>query len=144
MLTFPPDSSFLIQIVSFLLLLAALRRLAFDPILNVLEEREKRTHGQMAEAEAMRAAASDGAQKYEAALQDVRRKVSQENEAARQQIQAEQQRQLAAAHQAAEADLAKLRTDLAAQVQAARASLSVEAGALAALMAERVSGRSLA
>ncbi|HUI26637.1 MAG TPA: ATP synthase F0 subunit B [Candidatus Kryptonia bacterium] len=144
MLTFPPDFSFVIQIVSFLLLWAALKRLAFDPILRVIEERERRTHGGMAEAEALRSAAQAAEQQYDGALHDVRHAALVDAETVRQQAEAEHNRQIAAARHDADVELAKLRADIAAQVQQAQASLSTEARAIAALMAERVTGRSLA
>ena len=144
MLTFPPDFSFVIQIVSFLLLWAALKRLAFDPMMHVIEEREQRTHGGMAEAEALRAAAQAAEQQYENALRDVRHAVLVDAESARQQSEAEQNRQIAAARHDADVEQAKLRADIATQVQRAQATLSNEARSIAALMAERITGRSLA
>ena len=144
MLTFPPDSSFVIQIVSFLLLWVALKRLAFDPMLHVLEQREQRTQGGMAEAESLRGAAQLAEQQYETSLRNVRQAVLREAEAAHQQAVAEQQRQLAAARQQADAELAQLRAEIAAQVQQAQAGLTAEAHVIAALVAERVSGRRLA
>ncbi|HVN85348.1 MAG TPA: ATP synthase F0 subunit B [Candidatus Binatia bacterium] len=144
MLTFPPDFSFVIQIVSFLLLWAALKRLAFDPMLQLLEEREKRTRGGMEEAEALRNAAQNAQERYEADLHGVRQAVLADRDRARQRAEAEGQQQLAAARSDAEADLAVLRADIRSEVERAQASLTAEARAIAALMAERVSGRSLA
>ena len=144
MLTFPPDITFVIQIISFLLLWAALKRLAFDPMLDLLAEREKRTHGGMEEAEVMRAAAQSAQQQYETTLRDLRHAVLVDAEAARQRGANEGQQQLATARSDADAELVKLRADLRAQVERAQVSLAAEAKAIAALMAERVSGRSLA
>jgi len=45
MLTFPPDYTFLVQIVSFLILWQLLRRLAWAPMLRLLEERDERRIG---------------------------------------------------------------------------------------------------
>lgn len=143
MLTFPPDFSFVIQIISFLLLWAALKRLAFDPMLRLLAERERRTHGGLAEAESTRAAAQAAEQQYDAALRDVRHAVLIDADAARQQAEIEHHRQIATARQAADSELAALRADIASQTRQAQTSLTAEARAIAALMAERVTGRSL-
>ncbi|MBI4515155.1 MAG: hypothetical protein HY699_04980 [Deltaproteobacteria bacterium] len=144
MLTFPPDFSFVIQIVSFLLLWAALKRLAFDPMLEVLAQREARTQGNQAAAEQLRAGAAAAEEQYQAALREVRHAVLQDSEAARKRAEEAHQRELNAARAEAEAELGRLRQDIAGQVAQAQTTLAAEARAIAALMAERVSGRSLA
>lgn len=144
MLTFPPDFSFIVQIISFLLLWAALKRLTFDPVMRVLEQREERTRGGLAEAEHCRAAARSAEAEYEQSLRQVRQSVSQEADAARKEAAAEQQRQMAAARAAADEELTRMRREIATQVEEARKSLSEEARSIATQMAERVSGRSLA
>jgi F-type H+-transporting ATPase subunit b len=144
MLTFPPDFSFVIQIVSFLLLLAALKRLAFEPVLHVLDERAARTQGALAQAEQLTAQAHGAEEKYATSLRYVRQQVLVEAESARKRAQDEQRRELTSARAAADAELATLRTDIAAQVTRAQATLANEARTIGALMAERVSGRRLA
>lgn len=144
MLTFPPDFSFVIQVISFLLLWAALKRLAFDPILGVLAQREARTTGNLKTAESLRAEAQATEEKYETSLRYVRQTVLVESDAARKRVETEQQRELTAAREAADADLAKLRADIGVQVAAARQTLTGEARAIGALMAERITGRRLA
>jgi len=144
MLTFPPDFSFVIQVVSFLLLWAALKRLAFDPILGVLAQREARTLGNLKTAETLRLEAQAVEEKYETSLRYVRQTVLVESDAARKRNETEQQRELTNAHEAAEAELAKLRADISAQVAAAQQTLAGEARAIGALMAERITGRRLA
>lgn len=144
MLTFPPDYTFVIQIVSFLLLWAALKRLTFDPMLRVLDQRDERTRGSQQEAEQLRLSAQSAAQEYESSLRQVRHSALQESESERKRAAEEQQRLLNAARAEADAELAKLRADLVAQVAQAQTTLAVEAHAIAALMAERATGRSLA
>jgi len=144
MLTFPPDYTFVIQIISFLLLWAALKRLTFDPMLRVLEQRDERTRGSQQEAEQLRLGAQTAAQEYESSLRQVRHSVLRESEIERKRAEEEQQRLLNAARAEADAELARLRSDLASQVAQAEKSLAVEAQAIAALMAERATGRSLA
>lgn len=144
MLTFPPDYTFVIQIISFLLLWAALKRLTFDPMLRVLEQRDERTRGSQQQAEQLRLSAQTAAEEYESSLRQVRHSALQEGEIERKRAAEEQQRLLNAARAEADAELARLRSDLASQVAQAEKSLAVEAQAIAALMAERATGRSLA
>ena len=76
MLTFPPDSSFLIQIVLFILLWIGLKRLLFDPVMHVLEARDARTSGLNREAAAMKASAEQSAAEYERRMHEVRHQIS--------------------------------------------------------------------
>ena len=144
MLTFPPDISFVVQIISFLLLWFGLKRLLFDPILQVLETRHARTVGTSREAAEIRAAADLAAADYERRMQEVRRTLGRESEAARAETQTEERRLLAEARERANTQLQQLRESLARRAAAARPALASEARELAARVIERVVGRSLA
>ena len=144
MLTFPPDSSFLIQIVSFLVLWFGLKRLLFDPVMHVLEERESRTTGARRQAAELAAAAEVSAAEYERRLHEVRAALNVQAEAARQAAQAEEQRVLSEARDQASAQLARLRESLNAQTQAARPAVASEAREVAARIVQQVIGRPLA
>jgi F0F1-type ATP synthase membrane subunit b/b' len=50
MIAFPPDITFVIQIISFFVLWFGLKRLLFDPVLQVVDERKARTVGVREEA----------------------------------------------------------------------------------------------
>ncbi len=143
MLTFPPDITFVIQIVSFFVLWFGLKRLAFDPIQQVLEERERRTEGARRAAEEMRAAAQVSSSEYERRMQDLRVELAREGEGARAATQNEQRRLLAEARERAGAQVQEVRERLATEAEAARATLSIEARSLAARMVERIAGRSM-
>jgi F-type H+-transporting ATPase subunit b len=144
MLTFPPDISFLIQIASFLVLWFALKRLLFDPVLHVLEEREARTTGARKQAAADRAQADLSAAEYERRMHDVRLALVADAEAARNAARAEERRVVTEARDHANAQLTRLRESLAAQVQAAAPVVTAEAEGLAARIVEQVVGRPLA
>ncbi len=144
MLTFPPDSSFIIQIVSFLVLWFGLKRLLFDPVLHVLEERESRTTGARRQAEEIKAAAETSAAEYDRRLHEVRGTLTAQAEASRQATQAEEQRVLSEARSHAGAQLARLRESLQAQAEAARPGVAAAAREVAADIVERVVGRRLA
>jgi F0F1-type ATP synthase membrane subunit b/b' len=129
MLAFPPDISFFIQIASFLILWVGLKRLLFDPVLHLLEEREARTAGAYRDASNMRAAADTSAA---------------DTEAARTATQTQEQRVVSEARAQASTQLLQLRESLARQAAAARPALGSEARELAAQILERVVGRPLA
>jgi F-type H+-transporting ATPase subunit b len=143
MLTFPPDSSFVIQIVLFLALWFGLKRLLFDPFQQVLVTREARTSGTTHAAAQMRQAANLAKQEYERRMHAVRQTLAAEAAAAHAAAQAAEQEVLTAARQQASAQLAELRDNLNQQAAAARSALAAEARGLAANLFERVVGRPL-
>src|SRR5512139_4188687 len=144
MLTFPPDITFVIQIVSFVVLWFGLKRLAFDPIQQVLDERERRTDGARRAADEMRAAAQVSSGEYDRRMQGLRVELAREAEAARAATQHEQRQVLAAARDRAGAQVQEVRDRLAAEAEAARPTLAAEARTLAARIVERIAGRSVA
>ena len=144
MLTFPPDITFVIQIISFVVLWFGLKRLAFDPIQQVLDERHRRTEGARRAADEMRAAAQVASGEYERRMQDLRVELGRDAEAARAATQNEQRRLLAEARDRAGVQVQEVRDRLAAETEAARATLAAEARTLAARIVERIAGRSIA
>jgi F-type H+-transporting ATPase subunit b len=143
MLTFPPDITFVIQIVSFLVLWFGLKRLLFDPMVQLLEERDRRTTGARAEAQGLNAAAESSRAEYERRLLDVRHALLADAETARHATASEEQRVLSEARREAGVRLAQLRESLGRQAEGARPALAGEARHIAARMLERVAGRAL-
>jgi len=144
MLTFPPDSSFLVQIVLFVLLWIGLKRLLFDPVMHVLEARDARTSGLNREAAAMKASAEQSAGEYERRMHEVRHQISAEAEGQRAAAHTEERQLIAEARQEASSRLMQLRETLAGEAEAARAALGVEARDLSVRMLERVVGKKIA
>ena len=144
MLTFPPDISFVVQIVSFFILWLGLKRLLFDPMVHVLEQREARTSGARDAAAEMTAAAQLSQTEYERRMQAVRQTLSAEAAATRTTNQAEEQRLLSEARAQAGTQLTQLRDSLRRQADEARPALATEARDLATRIMERVVGRPLA
>jgi F-type H+-transporting ATPase subunit b len=144
MLTFPPDSSFLIQIVLFVLLWIGLKRLLFDPVMHVLEARDARTSGLNREATAMKASAEQSAGEYERRMHEVRHEISAEAEAERTAAHTEERQLIAEARQRASSRLMQLRETLAGEAEVARAALAAEARDLSVRMFERAVGKKIA
>jgi F-type H+-transporting ATPase subunit b len=144
MLTFPPDISFVVQIISFVVLWFGLKRLLFDPTLHVLEARERRTTGELHAADGLRKAAELSAAEYEQRMQQLRVKLGSDAEATFKTIAAEERKILSDARDQAGTQLMQLRERLARQASDARPALASEAHSLAGKMLERVLGRTVA
>lgn len=144
MLTFPPDHTFLIQIVLFFVLWIGLKKLLFDPVMALLEAREARTTGAKAAAAQTRSATEMSAAEYEHKMQEARQQASRDAAVVRTATAAEEQRLLETAREEATRHLAVLRENLARQADAARPALDGEVQQLATRMVERIAGRSLA
>jgi F-type H+-transporting ATPase subunit b len=143
MLKIPPDYTFLLQIALFAVLWFGLKRLLFDPMVALLEERERRTSGARAEATRITAAVQDSGAEYDRRMQEVRRTLQAEADAARSTIVAEEQKILAEARNQASAQFEQMHNDLTRLADSARPALATEAQDLAAQMLERIAGRSL-
>ena len=144
MLTFPPDISFVVQIVSFLVLWFGLKRLLFDPAQSVLEERERRTVGERSAADGLRKAAEVSAADYERRMRELRLKLGGDAEATLNAIRTEERKILSDARDQASAQLMQLRDSLGRQASDARPALASEAKTLAGQMVDHVIGGTLA
>lgn len=133
------DSSFVVEIVSFLILWAILKRLLFDPMLHVLDEREKRTVGNLKAAEELREQAMSLRNQHETSIHAVHRSVSEQAEESRKAALETERQVITEARDAAAAKLNKARSEIADQVEVARQRLSSQALDLA----ERVAGKIL-
>jgi len=138
------DSSFLVEIVSFLILWAILKRLLFDPMLGVLEERERRTDGNLKAAEELRNQAAALRDEHETSIHVVRRAVTEQGEESRKAALAEERQIIAASRDQAAVTLNNTRAEIAAQIEEARQRLSGQAANLATQIADKVLGRTAA
>jgi len=143
MLTFPPDISFVIQIASFFVLWLGLKRLLFDPVLRVLEEREARTAGARQTAADMQAAAQTLETEHERRMLEIRQRLAAEMDTLRSDTLSEEQRILAETRQQANQQLMHLRDSLRRQADEARTAVASEARDLASRIVTRVVGRPL-
>ena len=133
-----PNSSFFIQIITFVILWQGLKRLVFDPFLAVLDARSARTVAAEADAERLRADVERSRADYEASLQKMRVTMAQESSAARNAAQEEGQRALATARAQANDEMSRLRSQVAAQISSARSTLGAQARSIAEEMLGRV------
>ncbi len=137
-----PDLSLLVQVAIFLIVWLGLRRFAFAPMQEALDQRHRRTVEAEHSAEAMVAAAHADRARYEEAVRERRLEMAQEAERARHAAIEDSNRQVAAARAEIARDLAAHRAAIAAQVEAARRTLAADAENLGAEMLQRaVRGR---
>ncbi len=144
MLEIPPDITYYLQIVAFLVFAAMLHALVWSPTQQVLDERAKRTSGAQAEAATMREEAAALQAQLDAELEAARQagsdagaKIRREAEAAERQILEE------ARHDAAHS-LEDVRQRVTRETALARAALRDQVGSIATLAAEHLLGRSVA
>jgi F-type H+-transporting ATPase subunit b len=117
-----------------------LKKVLFQPMERVLEERRKKTQGAVEASEAMLARVHDKMAEYETALGNARAEIFHEQEESRKKL-AGQQAGLVEAARAAQAErVAEVKRGLAGEAQQAKATLANEAERLA----EQIAGAVLA
>jgi len=140
MLTLPPDFTFLIQLGTFFVLFLVLSRLLFAPFLELLEEREARTSGDVASAAASRAEVQRLLAHLDSELSKARAAANAEVEATRARTREEVAVLYQKAHAEAAARLSELRQQVEAATRDARSTLRDDARTIADAMAAAVLG----
>jgi F-type H+-transporting ATPase subunit b len=130
-----------VQMLVFAALIVVLKPLLLDPVLRVLEEREKRTDGARAEARRMQEEAGELLRQYERELDRVRQVASEERERLRAETTELEAEILKSAHQAAAEILEEGRQRIEKEINAMRFGLGRESERIAGEMAARVLGR---
>jgi len=135
------DYSFVVQLVLFGAFIVLLKPIVFDPMLRLFEERERRTEGVRKHAREMDEKAAAFFQKYEAAMETVRREAAQERE----RLRAETSKLEARILEEAKAESQRILDDgnkaIAVEVARLRSELSASRPALAAQIASKLLGR---
>lgn len=125
-----------------LLLHFYLKRVFFQPLERVLQQREKATEGARQAAEVSLTLAGQKAAEYEAALREARSAIYKEQEQLRRSLRDDQSAAVKDARAKAGALVEGARAQLAADVATARATLESESESLAEQIAERILRRS--
>lgn len=134
MLELPPDFTFVIQLVTFFILLSVLSRLLFAPFMELLAERDARTAGDLANAAASRAEVATLSARVDAELTRARVAATAEVDAVRSQTREEASRLFRTAQDEAAARLVELREQVAKATNDARGALAGDARAIADAM----------
>jgi F-type H+-transporting ATPase subunit b len=138
MLAFPPDVTFVIQLVSFFVLLFVLNRLLFAPFGELLAERSRCTEGAREEASRDQAEATALAGAISKSLEEARARALVEAESIRREARGRELEILNRAKGDAAKHLAQLREGMAQERDRAKAALRDEAKTLAHAMVEAV------
>ena len=117
-----------------------LKKVLFQPMERVLEERRKKTQGAVEASEATLARVNEKMAEYETALGNARAEIFREQEEARKKLAAQQAALVDAARAEQAAKVAVVKRGLAEEVQQAKATLAAEADRLA----EQIAGAVLA
>jgi F0F1-type ATP synthase membrane subunit b/b' len=141
MIKLPPDITFVIQLVSFLVFWQLMRWALFKPVQGVLRARAERTTGDKARAEKLRGEAAGILEDVNAALGDARREGTRRADEIRHRGEAKEHEILARYRGQAAALLERERALTAAQVEAARTPLRAEAELIASSVVAKVLGR---
>jgi F-type H+-transporting ATPase subunit b len=136
----PPDITFVIQIISFFVLWFGLKRLLFDPVLKVIDERKARTVGVREEAAHLRANATQSEAQFDREITHVRDELGRQADSARHATDAEERQIVATARGQASARLKEQRDQLRAQAESAASALAGESASLANLIVRKVVG----
>jgi F-type H+-transporting ATPase subunit b len=138
------DLTFVLQMLTFSVLVIILKPLLFDPMMKLFDERERRTEGAKLLARRMDERAGELLKRYETELEAVRRTATEERE----KLRAEGQRLEAQILAEARADVAKLvakgKADLEAERERVRREIPTYAAQVARDIASRVLGREVA
>ncbi len=111
-----------------------LKKMLFEPMDRVIEDRRARTQGAIEASDAALATVKEKMAAYEKALGDARAELFRENEAARKALVEQQSQALEAARLQAAEQVAAAKADLAAQAEAVRSGLRAESERLAELI----------
>jgi F-type H+-transporting ATPase subunit b len=137
------NATLLVQVVSFVILLAVLHRFVYRPLLATLEARSTVIREQLAEAQAAREAAQRQQAEFEQRLTAAQAEAQATRERALREAAETRERLTADARQEAARLVAEARAEIEQSVRRARQELRAEVGALAIEVAERVIQKSL-
>ena len=141
MIKLPPDITFVIQLVGFVVVWQLMRVLIFSPMQQALKVRAEKTGGSRARAEGLIAEAAQVDTSIEAALAEARRDGAARADEIRRRAEAEEQAIATRYRDEAANVLDRERGLTTSQVHAARAPLESEATRLADDVVRRVLGR---
>jgi F-type H+-transporting ATPase subunit b len=142
-LSFPPDWTFVFQIVLFLILWTVLRRLLFEPNLAVLKSREQRTAGALKEANQIKAEAEQIGEQYRTQLAQTRGQALQHVERVYREAEEHARMLLEAARTEAAHVTASMQETLSQEVDEARRGLEARIAEFSRGIAEKLLGRPL-
>lgn len=141
MIKLPPDITFVIQLVGFVVFWQLMRVLLFTPMQQALKARAERTSGARGRADALVAEAAEIDATIHAGLATAKQEGAQRADEIRRQAESTEHGIVARYRDEANALLERARGETRSQVETARAPLASEAARLAEGVVRRVLGR---
>lgn len=139
-----PDFTMLfVLLCGFVLLVAPINALIFRPIFRVLDERHQKIEGARDRAQLIDEEASRAMARYRASVREARDEAESGRQFQLQDARCEQGSITSRAKQESDREVAHARSDLAASLEEARATLRTASEGLARQAAERILGRTL-
>ncbi len=143
MLSFPPDWTFLAQIIIFVIVWTCLRKLLFEPNLSVLITRQKRTTGATSEAAAVNTEALTLDKKYKESLSEARAEARSRVEAIYKDAEDQAKSVVDAARKDAEQSFLTIRGTLREEIEQTQNTLSRQVDEFAREISEKLLERSV-
>jgi F-type H+-transporting ATPase subunit b len=137
------DSTFFIQVINFLILIAVLNWLLVKPTLRILEERRVRVEGSEEEAGRLTAQADKNIQEYEQNLNEARISAGREKERIRMEGIERENEIIRAAREQSRKTVEDMKTKIEKEAREASTVMKQEVKALSLEIAEKVLGRSI-
>jgi F-type H+-transporting ATPase subunit b len=137
------NTSLILQVVNFLILLILLQRFLYRPLVTMLETRSATIQQRLAEAQAAREEAQRQLAEFEAKLQASQAEAQAARERALREAAETRERLMAEARREADRLLQGAQAQIAQEVRRAKGELQAEVGALATQIAERLIRKSL-
>jgi F-type H+-transporting ATPase subunit b len=142
-LDFPPDRTFIFQIILFLVLWTFLRRFLFEPNLTVLHDREHRSEGALKEATQVRAEAEAMSEQYKTRLAETRAGAMQQVETVYREAEEQARSLIEIARTDSARTIAGMRETIDREIAEARRNLETRTPDFARDIAEKLLGRPL-
>jgi F0F1-type ATP synthase membrane subunit b/b' len=142
-LSFPPDWTFIAQIVLFLIVWTYLRRLLFEPNLSVLKARKQRTEGAMKESAQVKAEVEELNEQYRARLATTRTEARQKVDTIYKDAGLQARSVVEAARKEAGKSVVSIRQTLSQDVENTRLSLEAQLPQFAREISEKLLERPL-
>jgi F-type H+-transporting ATPase subunit b len=137
------DSTIFIQIINFLIIIAALNWLLVKPTLRILEERKVRVEGSEEEAGRLTAEADKNIEEYERDLSEARISAGKEKERIRMEGIERENEIIRAAREQSRKTVEDMKMKIEKEAREASAVMKQEVKALSEQIAEKVLGRSI-
>ena len=141
MITVIPDSSTVIQMINFLVLLYVLNLVLYKPIRNVLIERKAKIEGMKEGAEKASTDLVAGETAYKNGLKEARSEGLKKKEAFIEEASKEEMEIIDGINKKAQANLAEIKAQVASETDQARNALEAEVEGFAKAIGEKILGR---